>query len=250
MSFQSTIFLVLLAAWCGDAFVADHHLSATRVFSFRLQAESTAASSIVELSLPKPLGLILEEKEEGKAAGVFVKEVVDTGSAAEHASKILGATVASVQGIDVTAFNFDDAMDTLINAPDTVDIAFVANVESAVEGEADATDNSPSYDVGDVVTVVVKQEGKDDLSIEAKVGDNLRKVLLDNNFEVYQGLKQKLGNCGGGGQCTFCAMDVLESEGWEERSEYEDNKLKKNPQARLACLNNIQGPLTIKKANR
>merc|ERR1711865_948042 len=33
-----------------------------------------------------------------------------------------------------------------------------------------------------------------------------------------QGMKQKLGNCGGGGQCTFCAVDFVDSEGWNLRS--------------------------------
>jgi ferredoxin len=96
------------------------------------------------------------------------------------------------------------------------------------------------------VTIAVLEEGGKETSIEAKVGDNLRKVLLENNIEVYKGLKKKLGNCGGGGQCTFCAADFVESEGWGLRSDYEDGKLKKFPNARLTCLNNIQGPATIR----
>ena len=39
----------------------------------------------------------------------------------------------------------------------------------------------------------------------------------------------------------------MEEEGWEPRSEYEDNKISKYPSTvRLACLNNIQGPATIR----
>jgi ferredoxin len=102
------------------------------------------------------------------------------------------------------------------------------------------------FPVGTPVTIAVLEEGKPQTSIEAKVGDNLRQVLLDNKIEVYKGLKKKLGNCGGGGQCTFCAAEFVESEGWEPRSDYENQKLKKNPNARLTCLNNIQGPATIK----
>jgi hypothetical protein len=45
-------------------------------------------------------------------------------------------------------------------------------------------------------------------------------------------------------------VDFIESEGWLERSDYEDGKLKKNPDARLACINEIQGPATIRKAKR
>ena len=73
-----------------------------------------------------------------------------------------------------------------------------------------------------------------------------RKLLLENNVEVYRGMKKKLGNCGGGGQCGFCAVEFLESEGWQKRSDYETNKIVNSPDARLACLNNVQGPATLR----
>lgn len=199
--------------------------------------DATTTSPTTSLSLEKPLGVILEENEEGVAAGVFVKEVGDGGSAAAHAETILGCKLFKVQGADVTQASFDDVMDAIIGAPDVVELEFEAKAE-------------PDFAVGTVVTVVAEQNGKDDLVFEAKVGDNLRKALLDNGFEVYQGMKQKLGNCGGGGTCTFCAVDIIESEGWPARSDYEDQKLRKNPQARLACLNPIQGPVKLRKADR
>jgi ferredoxin len=147
--------------------------------------------------------------------------------------------VATVMGEDVTGLAFDDVMERLINAPSPVALQLI--LEGA--GAAQAEDLFP---VGTVVTIAVLEEGKPQTTIEAKVGDNLRQVLLDNKIEVYKGLKKKLGNCGGGGQCTFCAAEFVESEGWEPRSDYENQKLKKNPNARLTCLNNIQGPATIK----
>lgn len=203
----------------------------------RLGAATDTAADVLRLSLTKPLGVILEENEEGSAAGVFVQDVGDAGSAAAYAEEIMGCKLLTVQGTDVTAWTFDDVMDAIINAPDTVDLELQAKIV-------------PDFEVGTVVTVVAQQDGKPDLEFQAKVGDNLRQALLDNGFEVYQGMKQKLGNCGGGGSCTFCAMDIVESEGWPERSEYEDQKLPKNPNARLACLNPIQGPVTLRKANR
>ena len=208
--------------------------SAASLFS----ATTTTSDDVLSLSLPKPLGVVLEENVEGSAAGVFVSQVGDAGSAAAHAKDILGCKLLTVMGTDVTTASFDDVMEAIIGAPDIVELAFEAK-EQKVE-----------FDVGTVVTVVAEQEGKDDLVFEAKVGDNLRQALLDNGFEVYQGMKQKLGNCGGGGQCTFCAMDIIESEGWEDRVEYEDKKLAKNPLARLACLNPIQGPVKLRKAKR
>jgi ferredoxin len=104
----------------------------------------------------------------------------------------------------------------------------------------------PQFTIGTTVQIKVIQDGNEDKTIDAKVGENLRQTLLDNKVELYRGLKKKLGNCGGGGQCTFCAVDFVESEGWEERMEYENTKIKKFPTARLACLNNIQGPATIR----
>jgi ferredoxin len=132
-------------------------------------------------------------------------------------------------------------MERITEAPeDAVDLQFLPSPTQAEQ----------TYDVGTTVTIHVLQKHKPDIFIEAKVGDNLRQVLIDNDFEVYQGMKQKLGNCGGAGQCTFCAMDFLESDGWSERSDYEDQKLAKFPYARLSCLNNIQGPVTIQKTER
>jgi ferredoxin len=204
---------------------------------FESKELTTGTEDVVSLSLSKPLGIVLEENEENESKGVFVLEVGDSGSAAPYADQIAGCKLLSVQGVDMTKSSFDEVMDAIVGAPETVELKFEAKME-------------PSYAVGTIVKIVAEQKDKEDLVFEAKVGDNLRQALLDNGFEVYQGMKQKLGNCGGGGTCTFCAMDFVESDGWEERSEYEDRKLAKNPNARLACLNPIQGPVKLRKASR
>jgi ferredoxin len=190
--------------------------------------------------------MMLEEAEESKAAGVFVKAFGETGSAVEYADQLRGAKLLSVGGVDVATADFETVMDLIIQTESsTVQIEF--NVASA----ATAREPVAVFAVGTPVTVIVQQgNGKPDLILNTKVGDNLRSVLFDGGFEVYQGMKQKLGNCGGAGQCTFCAVDFLESEGWDERSNYEDRKLTKFPSARLSCLNSIQGPITIKKTQR
>jgi len=213
-------------------------------------ATTTVFASLLSLELEKPLGILLEEVEEGQPMGVKVEELSDAGSAAasDYADQLVGLKVASVMGEDVTAISFDDVMDKIIDAPSPVSIAF------EMEDGADASEESseaaaaapaePQFAVGETVTITVIQDGAE-TQIQGRVGDNLRKTLLDNKIEVYRGLKQKLGNCGGAGQCTFCACDFVESEGWAERSDYEDGRLAKSPNARLACLNNIQGPATI-----
>lgn len=202
---------------------------------------STSLSATLEVQLEKPLGMILEEIEEGAPKGVFVKELAESGSAfaSQYKNQLVGSKILSVSGSDMTALTFDQAMEAIIEAPSPLVIEFEIEEESAAS----------TFDMGTPVTVTVMQEGKDTLTIDCRVGENLRKTLLDNNVELYRGLKKKLGNCGGGGQCTFCAVKFVEEEGWAARSEYEDTKVgKQGPNVRLACLNNIQGPCTVQVA--
>lgn len=209
-----------------------------------LSSASDTETRLLSLKLDKPLGMILEEVEEGAPKGVFVLELGEGGSAAEAPEKddIVGSALATVMGEDVTTITFDEVMDKIINAPSPVDLELV--VTAAESGSSDSSNDE--FEVGTPVTVTVQRESGPDLAIETEVGENLRSVLLDNEVEVYRGFKAKIGNCGGGGQCGFCAVEFVNSEGWEVRSEYEDKKIKNSPNSRLSCLNNIQGPVTIK----
>jgi ferredoxin len=188
----------------------------------------------------------LEEVQEGQAQGVYVMELSDEGSAAGN-HQLVGLILATVNGRDVTAMDFDAVMASLVEASSPVALEFVMpnNNEGKKDEEEDTTSIS-MFDIGTIITLKVLEDDGSETIVEAKVGDNLRKTLLDNNVPVYKGLKQTLGNCGGAGQCTFCAAEFVESQGWLERSEYEHQKLKKRPTARLSCLNNIQGPATIR----
>lgn len=203
-------------------------------------------NAILSLTLEKPLGMILEEVEEGQASGVYVLELAEEGSAAGN-DQLIGLTLATVQGQDVTSLSFDAVMDTLVEASSPVALEFLTTTTTTTTTDGDgAAEDTVEFEVGTTVTIKVLEDDGSETLVQAKVGDNLRKTLLDNKVQVYKGLKQTLGNCGGAGQCTFCAADFVESEGWAERSEYEDQKLKKSPNARLSCLNNIQGPATIR----
>lgn len=239
-----------------------------RANSFRLSATSdyiTAQSTTntLSLTLEKPLGLLLEEIDESGVAGggVIVTQVNENGSAytSSYRDALPQMKIKSVMGKDVSTFTLEDVMDVIIDAPSPVNIEFVSSEEStatATASSAAADVITPKYEVGTSVTITVQQPSetrKSDITIEAKVGDNLRKTLLSNpDIELYRGLKKKLGNCGGGGQCGFCAVEVIDADEdgkvWGKRSDYEATKIGKNgsEKTRLACLNNIAGPAIVK----
>jgi ferredoxin len=224
--------------------------------------EIKAEREVISISLEKPLGMILEEVEEGGAKGVYVAALNEEGSAFKSDVKdlMVGMALKSVMGTIVSDMKFDgkfrqynlefeirsyigftnlspiEVMAAIIVSPSPVNF----ELEPMPKEEA-----SQMYPIGTVVPITVV-EGDKETILEVKVGDNLRLSLLENGFEVYRGFKSKIGNCGGGGQCTFCAVDFISGEGWTERSEYEDSKLKRSPLARLSCLTNVQGPAAIR----
>jgi ferredoxin len=227
-------------------------------------AESTRSSATtgtdqtLVVSLTKPFGLMLEEME-GNDGGVLVQDVGTTGSAVPFADQIRGAQIGWINNVSVMNRPFDDVMELMKQTDESspFTIEFILT--------------KPPLEVGTPVSIVVLNASNNQrIEIHAKVGDNLRQTLLNNNVEVYQGM-QKLSNCGGAGQCTLCAFDFLPVEEstatssakndgtesttgridhWDVRSNYENDRLKKFPAARLTCLNIIQGPATIRKTKR
>ncbi len=93
-------------------------------------------------------------------------------------------------------------------------------------------------------TVRFIREGKD---VKCQFGENLREISLREGMELY-GLKGKLGNCGGYGQCITCLVS-LESENANALSpltEVEKIKLRDRPANwRLACQCVVTSSLAI-----
>ena len=263
------------AATSSSPFVADRVVAVSTMFApsrrrrgVRARGESAIAMSstpssdivVVTLSLEKPLGLVLEESDAagGGGGGVVVAGVNEGGSAYLSPSRgsLTGSTISTVMGVDVSRSGFDDVMEAIIGAPSPVDISFrVPSTPKTTGGGIDddsaaASAAAPTYEVGTTVAIVVQQPSKPDIVIEARVGDNLRKTLLANDVELYRGLKKKLGNCGGGGQCGFCAVELADDGGgvWGTRSDYEAKRIGKGggEGCRLACMNNIVGPATVR----
>ena len=69
------------------------------------------------VSLTKPLGIILEEREAGKP-GVQVASLVEGGAADASGTIVKGDALVALEGTDLTQADFDTAMDALIAAPD------------------------------------------------------------------------------------------------------------------------------------
>lgn len=187
----------------------------TRVTKPISRTQLCSTSETLSLQLEKPLGLILEEDEES-GSGVIVTQVNEGGSAynSPDASKLIGSKIQTVTGKDVSSLSFDDVMDVIIGADSPLDVEFSLKSTTGAAAIAPVEEREePAYAVGTDVLITVQQPeaNKPDIVLNAKVGDNLRKTLLNNKeIELYRGLKKKLGNCGGGGQCgkfERCSFD-------------------------------------------
>ena len=244
-------FVMLLVPRRGTPFsspgrVSPHIISLSSTSSTSTANEDHLNNELVKLltqvvTLEKPLGMILEQNENDDSSSssspVYVAEITGTGSMSRYNPSLLEATLVAVNEEKITSL--EQAMELIQNSGGEDSALVTLEFRKA------------SLPVGTPVTLKAVVQGET-TTIQAKVGDNLRNTLLENDIPVYQGLKQTLGNCGGGGQCTFCAFDVLEGGVfWGQRSEYEDKKLAKlGPNARLTCLNNILGPATLQKTQR
>ncbi|CAM9249193.1 unnamed protein product [Discosporangium mesarthrocarpum] len=89
-----------------------------------------AESSSFEVTLAKPMGLVLEENGSG-FGGLRVREVSSGGSAEENGGVRIGDQVVKVQGESVKGLDFDEAMAKLTAAPDDgVEIEFFRGLAS------------------------------------------------------------------------------------------------------------------------
>jgi C-terminal processing protease CtpA/Prc len=75
------------------------------------------------VSAQKPLGIVLEEREEGEKRGCVVVEVVKDGNAGKAGVKV-GDLLVAVQNADVGNATFDDVMSKIGNAPRVVNLRF------------------------------------------------------------------------------------------------------------------------------
>ena len=77
----------------------------------------------VDVSLEKPLGIVLEENVRDAPEGLYVAEIDADGSACASDIKVEDRLDA-VNGVDTTSMGFDDVMDLIVDAPSPVRLQF------------------------------------------------------------------------------------------------------------------------------
>ena len=121
----------------------------------------------------------------------------------------------------------------------------IAGVASVTKRNAEAHNGFQMMLVASMPVIRFVREGRD---VECYPGENLRDVALREGIELY-GLKGRLGNCNGCGQCITCFVDVVAEAGGSAlspRTSVEDVKLKRRPeQWRLACQSLVQQSVVV-----
>lgn len=136
---------------------------------------SSALRAEISVVLEKPLGLLLEEDENEK--GVYVKEILDSGSAASCDDINEGWRVVSAGGIECAELNLEQVMAAIGSAPSPVELRLKSTT----------------------CLLKVVDPDKGSTFVSAQIGDNLRSVLLQSGAKIYD-FKGVLTNCNGGGQ--------------------------------------------------
>jgi ferredoxin len=87
---------------------------------------------------------------------------------------------------------------------------------------------------------------KEDKEVVAADGANLRLKAMQNNIDIYKFIG-KMTNCGGGGNCGTCIVEIVEGiENLSPRTDTENRFLKKKPENyRLACQTLVNGPVSV-----
>ncbi|KAJ0970654.1 hypothetical protein J5N97_018613 [Dioscorea zingiberensis] len=114
---------------------------------------------------------------------------------------------------------------------------------------SDTTDQEepPSIDFG-FVSPRLLPDGSPDVQIRSAVGGRkLRDIMLDGHIDLYGPYEKPLLNCGGGGTCGTCLVEVVEGKHLlSPRTEREKEVLKRKPKTwRLACQTVVGKPDSI-----
>ncbi|KAJ1456386.1 hypothetical protein M885DRAFT_517915 [Pelagophyceae sp. CCMP2097] len=228
-----------------------------------VRAFADMAAEEVTVSLEKPMGILFAEIVKDQSKGLYVKEIMEGGSAAECADVTTKLVLVSVAGVECTTSSFDEVMASIVAAESPVQMAFRPRAVSArfkaraAEAEAAAVVAEAIADAAPAVAAaaaaeeearekvfcllqVVKPKGGGTSFVTADEGANLRLSLMGGGADVYD-FMGKMTNCNGGGQCGTCVVAVSDDE-FDERPEWMADKLKGRPaNHRLACQTVCKG---------
>jgi len=95
-------------------------------------------------------------------------------------------------------------------------------------------------------TLTVIEENMPVQRIEVEPGSNLRKVLIDNDFQIYDNLRN-LFHCSAQQLCGTCVLNVLDGlDNLTVKSVNEQKAMKRNPESyRLSCNIDVYGDVTV-----
>ncbi|KAK9149289.1 hypothetical protein Scep_008046 [Stephania cephalantha] len=124
----------------------------------------------------------------------------------------------------------------------TLKIRAISTIPESESAEAISTEvEPPAIDLAFVHSVLLP-DGTPDVQIRTACGgQKLREIMLNSNLELYGPYARPLFNCGGGGTCGTCIVEVVQGkELLSPRTEKEKDILKKKPKTwRLACQTTV-----------
>ncbi|AES67954.1 putative Beta-grasp domain-containing protein [Medicago truncatula] len=121
-------------------------------------------------------------------------------------------------------------------------IRAVGTVPEKKDSETTTDSNDPPSIGFAFVSSVLLPDGTPDVHYRTACGgQKLRNIMLDSNIELYGPYGRILLNCGGGGTCATCMVEVLEGkELLSPCTDKEKEKLKRKPKNwRLACQTTV-----------
>ncbi|MFB8790632.1 MAG: 2Fe-2S iron-sulfur cluster-binding protein [Potamolinea sp.] len=86
-------------------------------------------------------------------------------------------------------------------------------------------------------------------TFECETGSNLRKVLMDNSIELYNG-KATIINCMGIGSCGTCAVQIegeVSEPNWKDKARRSLPPHSPTANRRLACQTKVLGDIKVSK---
>ncbi|KAL5704201.1 Photosynthetic NDH subunit of subcomplex B 3 [Ranunculus cassubicifolius] len=115
---------------------------------------------------------------------------------------------------------------------------------SETDTQVQSVEEPPSIDCA-FVSPVLLPDGTPDVHLRSACGgQKLRDIMLDSNIDLHGPYARPLLNCGGGGTCGTCLVEVLQGkELLNLRTEKEKETLKRKPKTwRMACQTIVGKP--------